>query len=273
MTRLFLHSLVNNMKLSIIIASYNTFSLTKKCIESILKYKPSFKFEIIVVDDGSTDNSASKLRNHFKGVKNLIIIENLKNSGYVRTNNRGLIKSKGEYKLLLNSDTVVHQGALDNLVDFASITSDTGVVGSRLLNSDKTVQKSCYHFPTIFNVINYQNYAPLTNDASIVDAVVGASFLITPKAYKLIGGLNSKYVSYFEDLDYCREVKRAGLNVYYLPSSIITHYHGQSFKKLSAKDSQWKKLIPSSIAYHGYIKHYILFIISWLYQKWIKLKS
>jgi len=255
------------MKLSIIIASYNTFNLTKKCIESILKYKPSFKLEIIVVDDGSTDDSASKLRNHFKGVKNLIIIENLKNSGYVRTNNRGLIKSKGEYKLLLNSDTVVHQGALDNLVDFASITPDAGVVASKLLNSDKTTQKSCYHFPTIFNAINYQNFAPTTSEPTVVDAVVGAVFLITPKAYKLVGGLNPKYVSYFEDLDYCREVHRKGLKVYYLPSSIVTHYHGQTFKKLSDKDNQWKKLIPSSIAYHGYIKHYILFIISWLYQK------
>lgn len=259
------------MKLSIIIASYNTFNLTKKCIESILKNKPSFKFEIIVVDDGSTDDSASKLRKHFKGIKNVIVIENLKNSGYVRTNNRGLIKSKGEYKLLLNSDTVVHQAALDQLVEFASKTADAGVVGSKLLNSDKSVQKSCYHFPTIFNVINYQNYAPATNEAVAVDAVVGASFLITPKAYKLVGGLNPKYVSYFEDLDYCREVYRKGLKVYYLPSSIVTHYHGQTFKKLSDKDNQWKKLIPSSIAYHGYIKHYILFIISWLYQKMKKL--
>lgn len=259
------------MKVSIIIGNYNTPKLTRECVESIYRYWPKCSFEVIVVDDASTDNSMDVLRELEKKFKNLKVLQNIKNSGFVRTNNKGLHKSKGDYKLLLNSDTLIHQGTIDSLISFAEKTPDAGVVGSRLLNKDGSIQESCYYFPTIWNVINYKKYAPDGEDPKVVDAVVGASFLITPKAYKLIGGLNLKYVSYFEDLDYCREVKKKGLKTYYLPTSEVTHLHGESFKQLYGKDSNWKKLVPSSIAYHGLFKHYLLYIISLCYQKFQKL--
>ncbi|EKD94548.1 MAG: Glycosyl transferase family 2 [uncultured bacterium] len=259
------------IKLSIIIGNCNTYELTRNCIESIYKHKPNFSFEIIIVDDASTDNSQKELRSLEKKYKNLKTLLNIRNVGYVRTNNKGLNSSKGEYKLLLNSDTLVHQNTLQNLVDFAKKNKDAGVVGSKLLNIDGSTQESCYNFPTIWNVVNYKKFAPNSDAPIVVDAVVGASFLITPLSFKLIGNLSEKYVSYFEDLDYCREVKRKGLKVYYLPDSLVIHYHGESFKQLASSDNQWKKLIPSSIAYHGLFKHYLLYIISLCYQKYQKL--
>lgn len=255
------------MKLSIIIGNYNTYKLTSNCIKSIYKYPPEFSFEVIVVDDGSTDNSGIKLREFTKKFNNLKVILNINNQGFVGTNNKGLRLSRGEYKLLLNSDTLVKKDSIQNLVDFAEKQIDAGVVGSKLLNTDGTIQESCYDFPTFKNVINYKKFAPVANEAVVVDSVVGASFLISPKAYKLIGGLNPKYKSYFEDLDYCREVYRKGMKVYYLPTSMITHYHGESFKQLYGDGYQWKKLVPSSIAYHGKFNHYLIFIISWVWQK------
>ena len=259
------------MKLSVIIGNFNTLDLTKACIESIFNNKPKCSFEVIVVDDASTDNSQRELKKLEKKYPNLKVLLNLKNSGYVKTNNKGLNNSKGEYKLLLNSDTLVHEFSIDNLIDFAEKTPDVGIIGSRLLNKDGTIQESCYNFPTIWNVINYKKFVPVGSSSSTVDAVVGASFLITPKAYKLVGNLNEKYKSYFEDLDYCREVKRKDLKVYYLPDSVVTHYHGESFKQLASSANQWKKLIPSSIAYHGLFKHCLLYIISMCYQKYQKL--
>lgn len=261
---------ISKMKLSIIIGNYNTFKLTYECIKSIYKYPINFSFEVIVVDDASHDNSGIKLKKIEKEFKNLKVVLNIKNLGYVRTNNKGLMLSKGEYKLLLNSDTKVKENAINNLVNFAEKNEDAGVVGSKLLNMDGTIQESCYNFPTVFNVIGYKKFAPSGDFPKAVDAVVGAAFLISPKAYRLIGGLNTKYISYFEDLDYCREVYKKGMKVYYLPNSIVNHYHGESFKQLSDPLNQWRKLIPSSIAYHGRFKHYLIFIISWFWQKWEK---
>lgn len=255
------------MKLSIIIANYNTAKLTIDCINSIFENRPKCSFEVIVVDDASPDGSGKKLIELQKKYKRLKVLLNLKNLGYVRSNNRGLLKSKGEYKLLLNSDTVVNKSSIDELIEFAEKNNDAGVVGSRLLNKDGSIQDSCYNFPTVWNAIGYKKFAPLTDEPVVVDIVVGASFLITPKAYKLVGRLSEKYKSYFEDFDYCREVNRKGLKVYYNPKSTVTHFHGESFKQLYGNDSGWKKLIPSSIAYHGQFKHYLIFLISWIYQK------
>ncbi len=265
-----------DIKLSIIIGNYNTYKLTKECIESIYKYRPKCSFEVIVVDDASPDGSGLKLKSLEKEYKQgiaktagrkLIVLQNLKNLGYVRTNNKGLLKSKGEYKLLLNSDTKVKERAIDNLLEFAEKQQDAGVVGSRLINKDGSIQESCFDFPTIWNVINYKKFAPQGDSPQIVDVVVGASFLITPKAYKQVGRLNEKYISYFEDFDYCREVNRIGLKTYYLPSSQVIHLHGESFKQLASWDNQWRKMVPSSIKYHGYLKHYTMYIISWAWQK------
>jgi GT2 family glycosyltransferase len=255
------------MKISIIIGNYNTCKLTSECIRSIFKYPPKYSFEVIVVDDASPDGSGMKLKELERDYKKLKVILNMKNQGFVGTNNKALRISKGDYKLLLNSDTVVKFDSINNLVIFADNTKDAGVVGSRLLNLDGSIQESCYNFPTLSNVINYKKFSPTGGGPTVVDAVVGAAFLITPSAYKLIGGLNTKYISYFEDLDYCREVYRNGLKVYYLPESIVIHYHGESFKQLSNLENQWKKLIPSSIAYHGVLKHYLLFLVSWTWQK------
>lgn len=270
------------MKLSIIISSYNTYKLTKDCINSILNNKPKSSYEIIVVDDASPDNSGEKLKNDFRNTKQVKVVFNNKNLGYVRTNNRGLNISKGEYKLLLNSDTKVHPNSIDELLDFAKANDDVGVVGSRLLNKDGSLQASCYRFPTVKNAILeyffgkkglFDKYVPDGDSPTVVDAVVGASLLITPKAFKKVGGLNMKYTSYFEDLDYCRSVWSNGLKVYYLPSSIVTHIHGASFSTLTSSENQWRKLIPGSITYHGPLKHYTLFFIAWFGQKLNKLIS
>ena len=168
---------------------------------------------------------------------------------------------------------------MGELVKFARKTPDAGVIGSKLLNIDGSLQNSCFHFPTIKNVILeyflgkkglFDKYAPSGKDPTAVDAVVGASFLITPPAKERVGVLDERYFAYFEDIDYCRQTWKKGLKVYYLPTSVITHYHGATFKKLANEAERWKKLIPSSKIYHGLIKHYLINAIIWLGQKWQK---
>jgi len=266
-------------ELSIVVVNLNTKELTLDSLKSIFKEGSRFKKQVIVVDNGSSDGSVEAFRRLKKEGK-IELIENSGNFGYAKANNQGIKRSKGKYVLLLNNDTLVKKGALGALVEFAEKSPDAGVVGSKLLNIDQTLQSSCYHFPTVTNAIKeywfgakglFGKYAPKGKKAVEVDAVVGAVFLITPEARKRVGILDERYFAYFEDIDYCRQTWRAGLKVYYLPSSVITHYHGATFKKLADEKDRWKKLIPSSKIYHGVFMHYVINTILWLGQKWEKI--
>ncbi len=263
--------------LSIIIVSYNTKRLTLQCIKSIFSSKPKVNFEVIVVDNASQDGSAEALSK----IKNIKLIRNFTNTGFARANNKGIKKAKGQYILLLNSDTETAKGSLDKLVDFARKNPDAGVVSPRLLNSDKTIQASVYNFPTIRNAIleywfgkkgAYEKHFPKSSKPVKVEALVAAAFLITPKARKKVGLLDTRYFMFFEDLDYCRRVRKSGLKIYYLPTVNIIHHHGASGKKIAKSDDQWRRLVSSSKIYHGAIKHYILWFILYSAQKFTQLK-
>lgn len=269
--------------LSIIIVNFNTKDITLGCLDSIKKNASDINFEVLLTDNGSSDGSVEAFKkiedeSFWKG--KFTLIENNSNTGYAKANNQGIKKATGKYILLLNSDTVVHTGSLQNLLKFAEKTPDAGVVGAKLLNIDGTLQPSCYNFPTIKNAIRqywfgqkglFDKFAPSGEKPSTVDSVVGAVFLITPEAKKRVGILDERYFAYFEDIDYCRQVWKKGLKVYYLPDSVITHYHGATFKKMADEGERWKKLIPSSKIYHGVFRHYILNTIIWTGQKWQKI--
>jgi hypothetical protein len=172
--------------------------------------------------------------------------------------------------LLLNSDTEVTKNAIDELVNFAEKHDDAGVIGSQLLNKDGSIQPSVFYLPTLTRTVkqfwfkqkNYlDKYAPKSDKPVEVEAVVGASFLITPQAREKVGLLNESYFMFFEDLEYCKKVRETGLKVYYLPGSRVYHYHGASGKNVTDSDNQWRRLIPSSKTYHGLVKYYLIYFI------------
>ena len=238
------------MELSIVIVNLNTKDLTLECVESMKKEGSSLKWEIIMVDNGSSDGSVEAFKKLNKELDNFTFIGNDRNEGYAKANNQGIRVAKGDYVLLLNKD------------------------GS--------VQESCYHFPTILNAIReywlgetglFEKYAPRGKRPVTVDAVVGAAFLITPEALDRVGMLDERYFAYFEDIDYCRQVWKNNLKVYYYPKVEIIHYHGATFKKLAKSEDRWKKLVPSSKIYHGLVTHYILTVVLWLGQKWKSLTN
>lgn len=265
------------MELSIVIVNLNAKKLTLECVESIKKEGSDLKWEIIMVDNGSDDGSVEAFKKLQAEMDNFTFIGNDKNEGYAKANNQGIRVARGDYVLLLNNDTVVKKNALRGLYDFAKKKKDAGVIGPKLLNKDGSVQGSCYHFPTVVNAIReywfgqkglFEKYAPKGISPTAVDAVVGAAFLMTPKALDRVGLLDERYFAYFEDIDYCRQVWKNNLKVYYYPKAEIIHYHGATFKKLAKRQDQWRKLVPSSKIYHGLVKHYILTLILWAGQKW-----
>ncbi len=267
-------------QLSIIIVNYNTGELLKECVQSIEETTNDFQnpsCEVVVIDNASIDGSVEELKNG--RTEKLKIIQNANNLGFAKAVNQGIKKVRGKYILLLNPDTKVQKGAIQKLLSFAESTDDAGIVGTKLILEDGTTQKSVFHSPTIWRAVQefwfgkktYSSYVPRTSTPVVVDAVVGAAFLITPRALQTAGMLSERYFMYFEDLDYCRRVKKAGLKVYYLPEAEIVHHHGVSGKSVMPDKEQWKRLIPSSKLYHGLLKHHLINFIIWSGQKWQKL--
>lgn len=256
--------------LSIIIVNYNTRKLLDECLESI-GGKEKDNPEIIVIDNASSDNSVEFIKQKYKSV---CLTENKENLGFSKANNQGIKVAKGEYVLLLNSDTITNKKALEGLVEFAKKHPNAGVVGARLLNDDNSIQPSVFHLPSMYGAFqeywlnirgSFEKYVPKGDEPVEVEAIVGAAFLIPKKMMEQVGLLDERYFMYFEDLDYCRRVKRAGYKIYYLPQLEIIHHHGSSGKDLGNKTSQW--LIASSKIYHGQLKYWLLTFIIWMGQK------
>ncbi len=251
------------MDISIIIVNFNTRKLVEDCIKSIKKNTKKVSYEIIVVDNASSEKI---------DLKDTKIIRNETNLGFARANNQGIEASSGKYILLLNSDTIVKPQAIDKLFEFSE-EMDAGVVVPKLLNTDGSVQPSCFRLPSVGLAIRQyflrQNglldkYAPQEKEATEVDSAVMAAFLITPMALEKVGKLDEKYFMYFEDLDYCKKIKEAGLKIYYIPNSEVVHIHGASGGKNDY-------LIASAKKYHGFVGYYVYTLVLWLGQKWEKL--
>lgn len=237
------------MDLSIIIVNWNTSSLLRKCIDSIYRSESKLSFEIIVVDNGSTDNSVTLIKDNYPQVQ---IISNIENRGFARANNQGLQKAIGRYFLLLNSDAMVKQNALDNLVGFADFHPVIGIVGPKLLNPDDTLQESCYRFPTLISEIFGRQlgfYTPVTYSsvAYETDWVMGACMLVRAKAVNDAGMLDEDYFMYSEELDWCFRIKRRGWKICYLESAEVYHIGGGSASRTNL--NQLVRLYSSKILF------------------------
>jgi GT2 family glycosyltransferase len=258
---------------SIIIVSYNTKDLTLQCIKSIAVSTKNIKYEIIVVDNASGDGTAKLIRN---SKLNVNVIENDENLGFAKANNQGIQIAQGKYVLLLNSDTEVQKGTIEKLIKFADKKKNVGAIVPKLLNLDNSTQTSVLRLPTILHAIKQSwlgqkglldKYCPTKEKPVEVESAVMAAFLITPKALKIVGLLDERYFMFFEDLDYCRSLKRAGLKIYYLPNAEVIHHHGASGKDIADNKNQWRRLAPSSKIYHGLIGHYVFNFVLWSGQK------
>ncbi|HUV71854.1 MAG TPA: glycosyltransferase family 2 protein [Clostridia bacterium] len=270
------------MSISFIIISFNTKKLLEKCLESIKNQSRGGEIqgEIIVVDNGSQDGSAQAIKKlpskQFADCGLTVhLIENKENLGFAKAVNQAIKKAKSDNLLLLNSDTQLTKNSLQNLLEFEEKVRPS-LLGSQLLNPDGSIQPSCFHLSTVKRAFLeywlgkkgfFSKYYPLGNEPSQVEAVSGGAMLIPKEIIEKIGPFDERYFMYYEDLDFCRRVRKAGFKIYYLPSSKIIHEHGSSGKKLTSPETQWRRLIPSSKIYHGLVQHYLITAIIWSAQK------
>lgn len=229
------------MDLSIIIVSWNVEKLLRDCLESIFSKHMSLDIQVIVVDSASSDGTVDMVRTHFPQVALFAMDENI---GYTRGNNVGLENASGRHILLLNPDTVVIDDALEAMIDYLDTHPDVGIVGPRTLNADNSVQSTRRRFPTrmtaLFESTWLQPYAPkkllrdyyldevADDQTSEVDWVQGSALMARREVYEQIGGLDTGYVMYFEETDWCKRAKAAGWKVVYLGSASIYHLSGAS---------------------------------------------
>jgi GT2 family glycosyltransferase len=260
--------------LSIIIPTWNTVDITLKCIRTINQYLPLNFSQIIIVDNGSTDNSQEILSIQ----KNVTYIKNDVNLGFAKGNNIGAKSATGRYLLFLNSDMELTDSSLVSMVKYLDEHSDVGIIGPRFLNPDMTIQGSVLPPQTPLNAIeecwlnqsSYVKYAPANNSPTEVWAISGGAVVINHQYFKKIGGWDEKYFFYYEDLELCRQIRHLHKKIIYFPECHVIHRHGASGKTVADPGNQWRRLIPSSILYHGKFMHYLLFLIIWSSQKWQK---
>ena len=230
------------MDVSIIVVNWNTKSLLRDCLASVYEHSRGVDFEIIVVDNASTDGSKEMIKNDFPKV---VLIENIKNRGFAAANNQGIDIAKGRYLLLLNSDTIVLDNCIANIVSFADTQPRAGVIGCRVLNSDLTLQPTCFMFPSVLNLFLSSSYLyklfPTNrffgrermtwwnaNDVREVDIIKGCFMLIRREAIEQVGRMDENFFMYAEETDWCYRFKKRGWKVMFAPVGEIIHYGGQS---------------------------------------------
>ncbi len=241
--------------LSIIIINWNTRQLLMDCIASIFRTVQQATFEIFVVDNGSTDGSVEAVAQHYAGV---IIIANQRNEGFARANNKAIRLMNGRFAVLLNSDTVLTENALDGMLAFMDAHRKAGMCGPQLLNQDGSHQTSIGSFPRLASEFVSKSllrlFAPVTYRASfasrtqesrdpvLVDFIIGACMMVRKEAMNEAGMLDEDYFFFYEEIDWCLRMHRAGWPVYHLPQAAIYHLGGGSSKSVSlrARAESWR---------------------------------
>lgn len=230
------------MDLSILIVNWNTRDLLAGCLESLPQAVGVRPYEIIVVDNGSTDGSTAVVRACYPEIH---LVENRENLGFVRATNQAIAISRGRFLLLLNSDTVAPPESLARMVEFMDHHPDVGACGPKLVNPDGSFQASYAHFPTLLSEslsvfgLNRRLYGPYhpsppprpDDRPGPVDWLPGACLLLRRQAIEAIGPLDEGFWMYSEDTDLCYRIHRAGWKVYYLPDVEIIHLGGASSRQ------------------------------------------
>ncbi len=257
------------MQLSIVIINFNTYQLTIDCINSIKRTAGNIQYEVIVVDNAPKEDYRHGLFQHFPDIIYLLSQENI---GFGRANNLGMEHAKGEYILLLNSDTIVKDDCLQKCLAFIEEKQEenVGMVGCRLLNEDGSHQHSFYPFvkntvwnyfisnnPVLFKLLGVANKYKEPDRPMAVGDISGAFMLLHKKVVEKVKGFDPDFFLYCEETEWCRERINKHFKIYYYPYAETIHLGGKSApreqmfvqSKLSLSLVWYKRGIGSYISY------------------------
>lgn len=260
------------IKVSIIIINYNTFKLTCNSIDSINRYTKGVKFEIIVIDNASSEIDPSEFTKLFPDIR---LIMNSSNVGFSKAINQGIKLASGELILLLNSDTLLQNDAVSITAEFLISHSEYGAASSKLTYPNGNIQHCCQKFPSVMlkflessrlhKLMSPALRASLFQGAyfdhlsfSEPDWIWGTFFMFPKKILKLMKNsqLNEDYFMYIEDMQWCFDIRKEGYKIAYLPQAHILHFGGASSgnKNLLLREN-FNKFIESN---YSPLKRYFL---------------
>ncbi len=247
--------------LSIIVVSWNSREDLAVCLPSISSAAAAHTFEVIVVDNASTDGSLDYVQSV---MPESICRSNASNRGFAAANNQGIALSHGRYFLLLNPDTFLHRAACDSLVQFMDLHPGVSACGPALLNADGSPQRTGVRFPSLWNLCVealfvdrlfphtrlFGRHRELYADPGVpraVDFVQGSCLLVRGETADRVGVLDESFFMYFEETDWCKRMKQAGGEVWYVPAAQVVHFGGGTFAHYDEK---------RLVAYHRSLLHF-----------------
>ncbi len=266
------------IELSIIIVNYNVKEFLQNLLKSIQKATQDISYEIILVDNASDDGSVEVIKEKYPNVQ---LIENKENVGFGKANNQGMKNAKGKYFVLINPDTIVKEDTFKKMIEFFEENPSTGMAGCKVLNPDGTLQLACRRgFPgpwtSFTKIVGLSKLFPKSrvfarynltylneNETYKVDAISGAFMMLKREVFEKIGGFDPEFFMYGEDLDLCYRTKKSGYDVYYVHSTEIIHYKGESTKRSSIDET---KMFYDAM--HLFVrKHFSSsFLVEWILQ-------
>jgi len=266
--------------LSICILTLQARDYLRDCLNSIYAQPPQGEFEIIVVDNGSTDGTHEMLEMDFPQIT---LIRNATNLGFSAPMNQAMRAGVGKYLLWLNPDTLIHPATFDRLIEFMQIHPQAGICGPKVLNTDGSLQEPCRRGePTPWAVISYflglhrlfpsrkffggylMNYMD-EDETHTVAGVSGSCILVRREVVEQIGYLDERFFAYQEDADYCFRARQAGWLVYYVPTAKITHYGGQGGSRVQPYRSIYAWHRSYFLYYRKNLAQNYFFVLNWLY--------
>jgi len=224
---------------AIVLVCWNNKAYLKPCLRSLFDADMRSTFEVVLVDNGSTDGSQAMLRAEFPQV---VLIQNDRNVGLGRASNQGIEATRAPYVLLLNDDTLVDGKSLDALIDFMATTPDAGAVGGTLLNGDGSFQSAHNAFPSLLEefLVATRIGPSLWSEfparrggpvAHAVDWIGSACLLLSRSALDQVGLLDEQYFIYGDEADLQYRLIRAGWKVYHVPGATTIHFGGRSMDR------------------------------------------
>lgn len=232
----------DRLNVSIIIVNWNTRDMLRDCLASIYAQTQGLSFEVIVVDNASSDGSAGMVHEAFPQA---VLIANERNRGFAAANNQAMVVAKGRYMLLLNPDTIVLDGAVQKTVAYADRRPDIGVVGCQVWENESVIQRTCARFPSVWSTLvlaaglcrmfprsrllgSERMVGWNRDDERDVEVVSGMFMLVRREAIDAVGMMDEDYFVYAEETDWCYRFWRAGWRCVFTPTARIIHRDGGS---------------------------------------------